>query len=240
MVEIRNKKLKICLHSAALLLFIATITILSIRYGPKVGRWFAKRDQLKATIEQGGILAIAAFIGVQILQIVVAAIPGEFVQIAAGYFFGTVLGSFYLLVGLIIGTLMAFFAARLLGYPLLKIIVPYAKRERLQTIITRGESELVIFVLFFLPGLPKDALTYVAGASPINPWRFLGISTLGRLPALVVSCYIGASLGRDNLLAVAIVSTLSVLLILLGMVYRERILAKVRAIRPNTSEDNQP
>lgn len=241
MVEIKNRKLKICLYSAGVLAFIGAIVLLSVHYGPEISRWFSQRDQLKEAVEQGGVLAILAFIGVQVLQVVVAAIPGEIVQIAAGYLFGTLLGAGYLLVGLIIGALIAFFAARVLGYPLLKIFVPGAKRERLLHIISRGESELVIFVLFLLPGLPKDALTYVAGASPINPWRFLVISTLGRLPALVVSCYIGASLGRDNLLAVAIVSTVSVLLILLGMVYRERIISKVRSFRPaKTTEDNQP
>jgi len=133
--------------------------------------------------------------------------------------------------GIIIGSLVAFFAARLLGFRLVKTFVSAPKLAKLLRLVSGTKSELVIFTLFLLPGLPKDVLTYIAGLTPVNPWRFLALAILGRLPALVVSCYIGASLEQENLWAVVIVSALSAVLILGGWLYKDWILEKVRMLK---------
>ncbi|MDD4079636.1 MAG: TVP38/TMEM64 family protein [Eubacteriales bacterium] len=232
MVEIEGKqKLKIILNIIALMLLIGVIVYLSIRYTPQAAELFARRDELKDAVEKEGLYAIAAFICVQVFQVVVAAVPGELVQLAGGYLFGTFWGAVFLVSGVIIGSLVAFFAARLLGFRLVKTFVSAPKLAKLLRLVSGTKSELVIFTFFLLPGLPKDVLTYIAGLTPVNPWRFLALAILGRLPALVVSCYIGASLEQENLWAVVIVSALSAVLILGGWLYKDRILEKVRMLK---------
>jgi uncharacterized membrane protein YdjX (TVP38/TMEM64 family) len=231
-VEIEGKqKLKIILNIIALMLLIGAIVYLSIRYTPQAAELFARRDELKEAVENEGLYAIAAFICVQVFQVVVAAVPGELVQLAGGYLFGTFWGAVFLVSGIIIGSLVAFFAARLLGFRLVKTFVSAPKLAKLLRLVSGTKSELVIFTLFLLPGLPKDVLTYIAGLTPVNPWRFLALAILGRLPALVVSCYIGASLEQENLWAVVIVSALSAVLILGGWLYKDWILEKVRMLK---------
>ncbi|MDD4769129.1 MAG: TVP38/TMEM64 family protein [Eubacteriales bacterium] len=232
MVEIEGKqKLKIILNIIALMLLIGVIVYLSIRYTPQAAELFARRDELKDAVEKEGLYAIAAFICVQVFQVVVAAVPGELVQLAGGYLFGTFWGAVFLVSGVIIGSLVAFFAARLLGFRLVKTFVSAPKLAKLLRLVSGTKSELVIFTFFLLPGLPKDVLTYIAGLTPVNPWRFLALAILGRLPALVVSCYIGASLEQENLWAVVIVSALSAVLILGGWLYKDWILEKVRMLK---------
>ncbi|MDD3074200.1 MAG: TVP38/TMEM64 family protein [Eubacteriales bacterium] len=232
MVEIEGKqKLKIILNIIALMLLIGVIVYLSIRYTPQAAELFARRDELKDAVEKEGLYAIAAFICVQVFQVVVAAVPGELVQLAGGYLFGTFWGAVCLVSGVVIGSLVAFFAARLLGFRLVKTFVSAPKLAKLLRLVSGTKSELVIFTLFLLPGLPKDVLTYIAGLTPVNPWRFLALAILGRLPALVVSCYIGASLEQENLWAVVIVSALSAVLILGGWLYKDWILEKVRMLK---------
>ncbi|MDD2283581.1 MAG: TVP38/TMEM64 family protein [Eubacteriales bacterium] len=232
MVEIEGKqKLKIILNIIALMLLIGVIVYLSIRYTPQAAELFARRDELKDAVEKEGLYAIAAFICVQVFQVVVAAVPGELVQLAGGYLFGTFWGAVFLVSGVVIGSLVAFFAARLLGFRLVKTFVSAPKLAKLLRLVSGTKSELVIFTLFLLPGLPKDVLTYIAGLTPVNPWRFLALAILGRLPALVVSCYIGASLEQENLWAVVIVSALSAVLILGGWLYKDWILEKVRMLK---------
>ncbi|HCX77794.1 MAG TPA: TVP38/TMEM64 family protein [Firmicutes bacterium] len=232
MVEIEGKqKLKIILNIIALMLLIGAIVYLSIRYTPQAAELFARRDELKEAVDKEGLYAIAAFICVQVFQVVVAAVPGELVQLAGGYLFGTFWGAVFLVSGIIIGSLVAFFAARLLGFRLVKTFVSAPKLAKLLRLVSGTKSELVIFTLFLLPGLPKDVLTYIAGLTPVNPWRFLALAILGRLPALVVSCYIGASLEQENLWAVVIVSALSAVLILGGWLYKDWILEKVRMLK---------
>jgi uncharacterized membrane protein YdjX (TVP38/TMEM64 family) len=231
-VEIEGKqKLKIILNIIALMLLIGAIVYLSIRYTPQAAELFARRDELKEAVDKEGLYAIAAFICVQVFQVVVAAVPGELVQLAGGYLFGTFWGAVFLVSGIIIGSLVAFFAARLLGFRLVKTFVSAPKLAKLLRLVSGTKSELVIFTLFLLPGLPKDVLTYIAGLTPVNPWRFLALAILGRLPALVVSCYIGASLEQENLWAVVIVSALSAVLILGGWLYKDWILEKVRMLK---------
>lgn len=232
MVGIKGKqKLKICLNIAALMLFIGLLVFLSIRYTPQLRNLFASRDQLKEFVEQEGASAIAAFIGVQVFQVVVAPVPGRIVQVAGGYLFGTFWGAVFLTSGLIIGSLIAFFASRLLGSRLVKIFISEAKRERLIKLMGSDKSELVLFLLYFLPGLPKDTMTYIVGLTPVNPLRFLAISTLGRLPSLSVSCYIGASLEQENLWPVVIATALTVILFFGGLLFKDRILEKARQLK---------
>jgi uncharacterized membrane protein YdjX (TVP38/TMEM64 family) len=231
-VKIEGKqKLKISLNIVALLLFIGLIVYLSIRYTPQVRNLFARRHQLKGLVEEQGAYAIVAFICVQVFQVIVAAVPGEIVQVAGGYLFGTFWGAAFLIGGLIIGSLVAFFAARLLGFRLVKTFVAAPKLAKLLGLISSAKSELVLFILYLLPGLPKDVLTYIAGLTPINPWRFLALAILGRLPALIVSCYIGASLEQENLWAVVVVSALSVILLLGGWLFKDKILEKARRLK---------
>lgn len=225
-----KEKLKIFLSIVALLTFIIVITVLSMKFPPHLRALYQRQAQLKAAVARQGARAIAAFIGVQVLQVVVAGIPGEVVQVAGGYLFGPFWGSLFLVSGLVIGSLAAFFAARLLGAPLLRLVVPGPKRERLLGLLCGARTELIIFFLYLVPGLPKDALTYVAGLTPINPWRFLAISTLGRLPALVVSCYLGASLGRENLRAVVIITSMSVAFMLVGFLSRKKIFQGIMSL----------
>lgn len=234
MVNIARKNIiKIGINIAALLLFIALIVFLTIRYSPELKSLFARRDQMKKYVEAQGFRAVLLFICLQIFQVVVAAVPGEIVQIAGGYFFGTIGGATFLTSGLIIGSVIAFFAARFLGYGLVKTFVSQAKLNKFMGILSSTKSEMVLFILYLFPGIPKDVLTYIAGLTPINPARFLVLAILGRMPALVVSCYIGASLERENLMAVVIVTVATVLLIVAGWLFRDKILEKARRRQPH-------
>jgi uncharacterized membrane protein YdjX (TVP38/TMEM64 family) len=224
-------KRKFALNILALMLFIGLIIYLSIRYIPQVKDLLASRDQLKMYVDQQGARAIATFVGVQVFQVVVAPVPARIVQVAGGYLFGTFWGVVFLTIGLLVGSLIAFFASRLLGSRLVKIFISDAKRERILKLMSSDKSQLVIFLLYLLPGLPKDTMTYIAGLTPINPWQFLVISILGRLPALLVSCYIGASLEQENFWPVVIVAALSVILFFGGLLFKDRILEKARQLK---------
>jgi uncharacterized membrane protein YdjX (TVP38/TMEM64 family) len=223
-----KRKVIISFNIVALLLFIGLIVFLTIRYTPELKSLFDRRDEIKEYVDQQGFRAVFLFICLQIFQVIVAAVPGEIVQVAGGYFFGTTRGAVFLTFGLIIGSIIAFFAARLLGYRLVKAFVSESKLTKLMRIVSSTKSEMALFILYLFPGIPKDLLTYIAGLTPINPGRFLVLAILGRMPALVVSCYIGASLERENLWAVIIITVATVLLILAGWLFRDKILEKIR------------
>jgi uncharacterized membrane protein YdjX (TVP38/TMEM64 family) len=154
----------------------------------------------------------------------IVVIPGEIIQIGGGYIYGTFWGTSYLFVGLVIGTVLVFFTTRIFGYSAIKIFVSPKKLEKFNYLINDPKSEIIMFLLYLIPGIPKDTLTYIAGLTPIAPLRFLLLSSLARLPGLIGSCYIGANLQSHNYRHVIIASTLAVILFVVGLIYKDKLI----------------
>lgn len=181
-----------------------------------------------------GSLSILTFIAFQILQVVIAAIPGEFVQIAGGYIFGIFWGTVYSVIGILIGAMIAFFVARLLGKKMVYKLLPEKSLDRFTFLMNTRKSELIIFLLFLIPGLPKDILVYVAGLSPIRPLRFFSIYTIARMPGLIGSSIIGANLQDKNYFVAVLVFAVSCVLFLIGYFARDVIMHRLKASHDQT------
>lgn len=216
------------LRIAALVGFIGLIIYLSIIYSPQVTDLFARRQELKEYIEAQGNVGILIFIAFQVFQVVVAAIPGEIVQIAGGYIYGTFWGTVYLVIGVAIGSIIDFYIARWLGFDIVKTFISEKRLRQLYNLVQGPRSNLVMFLLFLIPGLPKDVLTYVAGLTPVPAGRFLLIAIVARLPALVGSSFIGASFQQENTVVAIAVSGAAVVLFFLGVLYRDKIIRWLR------------
>lgn len=231
-MEEKPDRKHIVFHAVLLVLFLAAIVFLTIRYGPLITRLMSHPQESRDFIASYGAAGPLIYIAIQVMQIIIFVIPGEVVQIAGGYVFGTVMGTLYSLAGAVLGTFLAFMAVRLLGFSLIKSIVPRKNLEKFDFVINSRKSEFLLFVLFLIPGLPKDALVYIAGLTPIKPLRFLVICNLARFPSLLGSAYIGAHLARKNYWPVAIVSAASLVLFALGLIYKDKIIALVRRLSP--------
>lgn len=224
------KKYEMHLRLTGIVVFITLIVYASIRYTPQVLIMFQQREQLKADIASKGAAGVLIFISFQVLQIVVAAIPGEVVQIAGGFLYGTFLGTVYLVIGVIIGSAIVFYASRLLGYEFVKAFVPKEVMEK-YFFKDNGHKFLIFtFVLFLIPGIPKDVLTYIAGLTPVKPMKFFVAAVIGRLPALIASAYIGAVFDHKNYTAVIVLSVAAVVLFLLGLIFKDRIVNRLHAV----------
>jgi len=228
-VKISNpQKLKLGLRIFALAGFIGLIIYLSIRFTPELVALFQRRQELKEHMESWGIVGILVFILFQIFQVVVAAVPGEVVQLAGGFFFGTFWGAVYLVIGVVIGSIIDFYLARLLGYDLVKTFVPEKRLHKMYSLLSGSKSDLVMFLLFLVPGLPKDILTYIAGLTPVRPGRFILIAVTARLPALVASSYLGSSLQQENLQGTMIIAVVVTVLFVMGLLFKDRLIALAR------------
>ncbi len=211
-------------------LFILAIIFLTIKYMPFFTQQIKNPDQFKELLTSYGHVSIIVFLGFQIMQVVIAAIPGEIVQIAGGYVYGTFLGTVYSVIGISIGSVIAFYIARLLGYSLIRMFISQERIEKFNYLINNPKSEIIMFVLFLLPGVPKDILTYIAGLTPIKPIIFFLLSLIGRLPALMVTSYIGANMQQGNYVTVIIVSVLACILCAAGILTKDRIVAFLHRI----------
>ena len=223
----RHKNNRFITDIVLLIAFIAVIIFLTIKYAPYITELARKPDEFRDVILSYGYFGVFVFIFIQVFQVVVAAIPGELIQIAGGFVYGAWLGTLYLSIGVVIGTLAAFYAARLFGYSLIKKIVAEDKLARFKDMMESKKADLVISVLFLLPGLPKDFLVYVGGLTPVKPMKFIIITTIARLPALFFSAYIGENIQEQDYVRALIISIIAVVLFLLGVINRERIFKRI-------------
>lgn len=223
----RHKNNRFITDIVLLIAFIAVIIFLTIKYAPYITELARKPDEFRDVILSYGYFGVFVFIFIQVFQVVVAAIPGELIQIAGGFVYGAWLGTLYLSIGVVIGTLAAFYAARLFGYSLIKKLVAEDKLARFKDMMESKKADLVISVLFLLPGLPKDFLVYVGGLTPVKPMKFIVITTIARLPALFFSAYIGENIQEQDYVRALVISIIAVVLFLLGVINRERIFKRI-------------
>ncbi|RKX86255.1 MAG: TVP38/TMEM64 family protein [Spirochaetes bacterium] len=184
---------------------------------------FSSPEKLKAWLKSGRILTPLLFIGLQALQVVVFIIPGEVPQIAGGYLFGIWDGILLSITGIAAGSIISFYLARILGVPFIHSIFKPEKVKKTEEIIVSSRSKLAFFLLFLIPGIPKDILCYIAGLSPIKIYTFLIISTAGRLPGIIGSVLMGDAAAGKRWLFAGIIFTVAVVLFFIGFIYRERL-----------------
>jgi uncharacterized membrane protein YdjX (TVP38/TMEM64 family) len=165
-------------------------------------------------------------LGLQILQVFIALIPGEIVESAAGYVLGPWLGTAVCYLGICIASTLIFTLTRCYGVKLVEVFVSREKINELWFLNTEQKRNLLIFLVFFIPGTPKDLLTYFVGLTDIRLRTFLFLSLVARIPSVITSTFGGHLLGQERYIGAVILYGITGLLSALGMVAYNRYLKK--------------
>jgi len=206
-----------------LVLLVAVFAALGYAlYATGMVQLLTSRDDLLAFIQRYEAYAVAIAIALQALQVVAAPIPGEVTGFVIGVLFGPYLGVLYATIGLTIGSYIAFMLARLLGRPMVERIV---RRETIRRFdyVMKHKGLFLAFVLFLIPGFPKDFLCYILGLGHMSQRDFLVVSTAGRLFGTVLLTLGGAYFRDQRWIAFFTVVGIGLLTLLAMMVYRKRI-----------------
>lgn len=172
---------------------------------------------LKELILSFGHYSIIVFVLIQILQVIVFFIPGEVVQIVGGYVFGPILGSILSSIGIITGSFIGYYIAKILGRNRINNLIEKRNLTRIKKILDAGSNRLVILIIYFIPGIPKDLLVYVAGISKVTIRDFIVYSSIGRVPWIIISAFFGHGVHNQNYLSVIIIAVVASLLFLIGV-----------------------
>lgn len=202
-----------------LLLFFAAVTVW---IGGPLLEMLGDPDEFRSWVDSHSMFGRLIFIGMVILQVIVAVIPGEPMEIGAGYAFGAVEGTILCLVGTAIGSSLVFLFTKKLG---IRMVEAFISREKLQSLKFLQNAErlnLVIFLAFLIPGTPKDVLTYFAGLTPIRLRTFLLLTSLARIPSVVSSTLGGNALGTENYgMAVVVFLVTAVISAVGALIYKQ-------------------
>ncbi len=193
------------------------------------------RYQLKGFIRSFGPYSPLVYIIIQILQVLIAPIPGGAIEFLGGYLFGVKIGFLYSMVGLIIGSWIAFSLARIFEKLAVQKFVSPENMKRFGYLI--GHEGLILsFLLFLIPGFPKDALCYILGLTPMHMGIFLVISTIGRIPGTLMACLQGGKAFDHQYKALLILSAISALIILVFYIYHEEVHQIIKTLKKGKSK----
>ena len=184
------------------------------------------RINFKNEIQNMGVLGIFTIIGLMIIQVFLAILPGEPVELLAGMCYGTIGGLLIIYVGSIISTSIIFLAVRKFGREFIYNFIEKEKIDKWENSKLFSNKEklyAVLFVLFFIPGFPKDIFVYLGGLLPVEPSKFIIITSIARFPSIITSTIAGSNIvmGNWNVVIGIYVITFAISLLILGIKLRK-------------------
>jgi uncharacterized membrane protein YdjX (TVP38/TMEM64 family) len=188
--------------------------------------------ELKRVIRSFGPYSPLAYILSQFLQVVIAPIPGGAVEFMGGYVFGAKAGFAYSMIGLFFGSWFAFSLARIFEKLAVEKFVPAETIKKFDYLVGHA-GVIVSFLLFLIPGFPKDALCYVLGLTPMHTGIFLILSTIGRIPGTLMACLQGAKAFDHQYVTFFILLAASGVVILFFAIYHEEIHHSLKKMKEN-------
>ena len=157
--------------------------------------------EFEKQVDNMGVLGFLALFGLQFAQIFLIILPGEPIEILAGMCYGGIGGLIFITISVFIISSLIFLAVRKFGR---KFVYSFCSKERIEKIENSKlfknpkKIEWIMLILFMVPGTPKDLLVYIGGLLPVNPIRFILISTFGRFPSVISSTIAGSTLIQGN------------------------------------------
>ena len=203
-------------------MFVLVLALLTIFVGGPIIKTLGDPASFRIWVDAHGAWGRVMFIGIMILQVIIAFIPGEPLELAAGYAFGAVWGAVLSWVGLVIGTTIVFLFVRKIGIKAVEVFFPREKINSMKYLKDEKALNAAAFMLFFIPGTPKDLLTYVAGLTKIRllPWVLL--TSIARIPSIVSSTISGNALGVEKYGFAILVFSVTAVISGIGMLLYQR------------------
>ncbi len=203
------------------LLFVAFIAGLgALLYATGGVQFFLDRGRLTRFLESLGPWSFAGFIFLQIVQVTAAPIPGEITGFLGGYLYGPFLGIVLNTIGLTSGSVIAFQLSRMFGRPAVDRFVDPKTMERFDFLL-HHKGKFLVFLLFLLPGFPKDYLCYILGLGHLTLLEFVVIGASGRLLGTIMLTFGGSFLRQQKYMELYLLTGVGVVIAFLVLVYKD-------------------
>lgn len=180
-------------------------------------------DKINLLLQNHQTKSSLIYVLLQITQTVVTIVPGQVIQLAGGYAFPFILGFILSITGISVGTSIAFYLTRILGQDAMEVVFGDKKINELIDKLNSKKGIAFLFVLYLVPGLPKDLGAYAAGLSKIKFKPFLILSLIGRIPGLSFTLMLGSFLYKQSYIGIILISIIIIALSILGFIKRHNL-----------------
>lgn len=215
-----------------LIAFIVVMAIAVISIWPFIGDLFQEGgvERLTNDIRNAGWQGIFVLEALQFLQVVVAFIPGEVVQMAAGIIYGPWVGALLIFIGCVLSSAFIFAVVHFLGAPFVHDMVPAKYLDKLTEFEKSKKFNIIVFILYLIPGMPKDVFTYILPLSDMRFGTFVAITNIARIPGIVISTYAADGLIEGRIWESVIIFLVLAVIALVALLTYNKILDKFRDI----------
>ncbi|MBQ3075254.1 MAG: TVP38/TMEM64 family protein [Clostridia bacterium] len=200
----------------AVFLLILLVALITFFLGRPLLTMVEDPEAFRALVEKNALGARLLFIGLVFVQVVLALIPGEPLEICAGIAFGSIEGTLLCLLGIFLGSATVFFLVRRFGVRLAEVFFSVEKIRSLRFLQNEKRLDAVLFLIMMIPGTPKDLISYFVPLTKIRAVHWLVLATLARIPSVVTSTVGGDAVGEGEYLFAAIVFAATCLVSLIG------------------------
>lgn len=228
MTEKRRKQL----YGLSIAVFILFCFFVTWYVGVPMVHFAENPEQFRAWVDSFGCWSRVIFLGMVVLQVLVAFIPGEAIELAAGYAFGIWEGTLLSMIGIVIGSWIIFVLVRRFGVKLVEVFFDQKKISEVRFLNTSRKTKVLSFLLMLIPGTPKDFLSYFAGLTQLTLKQWLLIVVVARMPSVLTSTVTGAAAGQKQYGFAAIMLVVTSVISLAGIFYYRR-LCKEENARPS-------
>lgn len=214
-----EKEIKIhqlIINVIGVILFLAVCVLLVLIIAPNFTEYINDPLKFKEYINENKVIGIVIFLFIQILQILVSIIPGEMIEIAAGITFGWFIGLVLCLLGVSIASTLIFLTCKKFGKPYIDKLVGKGKLKKFDILNNSDKRDSIIFLVFLIPGVPKDLLIYAASFFDISLKKFLILSLPARIPSIITSTIAGQYILEGNYKPAIYIFVIMLLITLLG------------------------
>lgn len=208
----KKQRIKSLIFLAVCIVFMLTLTWL---VGKPLVKFSSDPEKFRDWIESFGIWGRLVFVAMSVVQIIFAVIPGEPLEIAAGYAFGAIEGTVLCIIASLVGGLIVFYFVKKFGRKFVELFYPVEKINELKYLKDTKKLNLLAFLIFIIPGTPKDLFVYFLGLTKIDISAFLLTVSIGRFPSIITSTVGGNALGMQNYIF-AIITFAATIIISLG------------------------
>ena len=201
----RKERTRRIVTIASILFLLALFTLIGIYVGlPLVRQFRESPESFRAYVESHGALGKLLMIGITVLQVLIALLPGEPFELAAGFVFGWLQGGILCMIGCVIASSTVFMLVRTFGKKVVELFFQEDKIRQYAFLQNEKRLNILVFILFLIPGTPKDLLTYVVPLTPMKLSTFLWLTSLARIPSLFSSTVTGSLAQNENYVAAII------------------------------------
>lgn len=239
MAKTLTKKQQRILHIIAFVVAVGIVLVIVGVVGVPFLRFISQPERFREWVEARGVWGKLAFVGIEICKVILVVIPGEPIEIAAGYAFGTLESLFLCMIGITIGSMIVLLLVRRFGMSVVEIFFSREKVQSMHFLRTTQRQNVILAFIYILPGTPKDFLNYYVGLTdmPIHVWFW--VCSVGRIPSIITSTISGNAFGEKRYLFGFLFTLATLALGLIGLIIYNRISSKEQEINKDLTEEER-